>query len=414
MPGVVRNPNPKIVVLRDRGLSAKEIAEEIGMQLRQVQRHLAAARNQGIVSREPVMDGFRVSKNTIRYDRNGDYAGEFVQQKPEIGPEFELPAGHVVKGISAHTDGQGRITNQWIKTKIDVRPVDLVAAIKSAFDDYQGRAEIIPPPAHTDSDLLAVYILTDVHHGMLAWGREAGEDYDLEISAQRILSSMRELIMRSPEASECLILNLGDYFHNNDQTNATPAHKHQLDVDGRFFKVVTTGVKLFQDCVELALQKHDNVRVKCLPGNHDPESSIILTVALSAFYANNPRVTVESEPGTIYYYRFGKTLIAASHGHTMKFDRLAMAMAVDCPKDWGDTFFRVAYTGHIHHETAKEVAGVRAESFNSPAAKDAHAANGGYRSTHSLSCVVHHREHGEVGRYRVNIVPHRVKSRVAA
>jgi hypothetical protein len=32
--------------------------------------------------------------------------------------------------------------------------------------------------------------------------------------------------------------NLGDWYHANDQRNVTPKSKHQLDVDGRWFKVL--------------------------------------------------------------------------------------------------------------------------------------------------------------------------------
>jgi len=38
------------------------------------------------------------------------------------------------------------------------------------------------------------------------------------------------------------------------------------------------------------------------------------------------------------------------------------------------------------------------ESFNTLAGKDSHAANHGYRSNQSLSCVVFHRERGEFAR----------------
>ena len=45
------------------------------------------------------------------------------------------------------------------------------------------------------------------------------------------------------------------------------------------------------------------------------------------------------------------------------------------------------------------------ESFNTIAAKDAHAHGGGYRSGQALNALTFHRERGEIGRHRVNLAP---------
>jgi pantothenate kinase-related protein Tda10 len=63
--------------------------------------------------------------------------------------------------------------------------------------------------------------------------------------------------------------------------------------------VAVTGVALHQDIIELALQKHATVRVRILPGNHDPEISITLQIALAAFYSSNPMVIVELDPSEL-------------------------------------------------------------------------------------------------------------------
>lgn len=82
-----------------------------------------------------------------------------------------------------------------------------------------------------------------------------------------------------------------------------------------------------------------------------------------------------------------------------------MMLATDRAKDWGETVHRSFFFGHIHSETVKEVGTVRVESFNTPAAKDAYAAGGGWRSGRSMSSITFHRKDGEIGRQRVNI-PH--------
>ena len=352
----------------------------------------------------PVLPGFAIKSTSTQLGPDGELEREWVRQAREGGEAFEVPAGHTVKGVSALVDAEGREIVKWVKTKAEDPVFDVVAALRETFEAYRGRARLAPPPAATNDDLLSVYVLTDVHHGMLSWGTETGEDYDIAIGSRRLRACMTDLIAQAPSSSEALILNLGDYFHSNDGTNATPASKHVLDLDSRFYKVVTTGIRLFMDCIDLALQKHDRVRVRCLPGNHDPESSLALTVALSAFYHNDPRVIVEQDPSEFFFHLFGATLIGACHGHRMKPDRMAMSMATMRPKDWGASTFRWFLFGHIHHETVKEVGDVRCESFQTIAAKDSYAASHGYQAGQSLTSVTLHKRRGEIGRHRVNVL----------
>lgn len=239
----------------------------------------------------------------------------------------------------------------------------------------------------------------------MAWAKDAGEDYDLKIGATRLRSCAGRLIAQSPPSKTAIILNLGDWQHTDDAKNMTPRSGNLLDVDGRYFKVLTTGIQLMMDIIELALQKHEKVIVRNLPGNHDPHSSVALTVALGAFYANNKRVTIEQDPSDFFFYRFGATLIGANHGHKMRADAMAMSMAVRRREDWGQTKFHYFYFGHIHHETAKEIGDVRCESFQTLAAKDAHAYSSGYNSGQSITSITIDKDTGEIGRHRVNVGP---------
>lgn len=103
--------------------------------------------------------------------------------------------------------------------------------------------------------------------------------------------------------------------------------------------------------IDLALQKHDQVLVRMLPGNHDQDAALALTVALSVFYSANKRVVVDDDRELHWFMRFGKVLLGATHGHTMKPDRMAMMMATDRAEDWGLTLFKHFFFGHIHHES---------------------------------------------------------------
>jgi len=379
-------------------------AEAAGLPRKTLADRLRMAAERGLMGFDPVLEGFRISKSTTVYDRDGFVERQFVQQKPDAGDAFAIPDGHVVKGVSALLDADGRVTQQWVKTREEQDSERLIEAIRAAFDGYEGRAEAAPCPVETDADLLTVYPIADQHLGLLAYRKEVGEDYDLNIGAARLRQCMAKVVARSPSAKQAIILNLGDYFHADDSRNVTPKSGHTLDVDGRYFKVLTAGVQLMMDCIDLALQRHETVLVRNLPGNHDPHASVALTIALGAFYAREPRVTVDQDPSEFFYHRFGSTLIGAHHGHKAKAEQLAMSMATRRREDWGATDFHVFYTGHVHHFTGKEVAGVRCESFQTLAGKDSYNHSNSYDGGQSLQSITHHRVHGEDGRQRVNFI----------
>jgi hypothetical protein len=353
--------------------------------------------------RDTVKD-FVAVKHSQTFDAEGNVKAESVAFKAPPGPVFEVPSGHTVKGVSALTDPEGRILAQWTKTREDGRSTqDLIKALQEAFAAYEGLGALPEFEGTPESQSLTLYPLPDLHLGMMSWGAETGENYDLKIAETSIRQGMDRLIAASPSSEIAVVLGLGDLFHQNDQSNRTPRSGHQLDVDGRFPKVLRAGVNLMMHIIGRAAQKHPRVIVRILPGNHDPESSLALSVALSVFYAGNIRITIDDSPSPHWYMRHGKVLLAGTHGHTLKPPAMAMLLATDRPSDWGASVYRHMMFGHVHHESAKEIGGVRVESFSSPAAKDAYATAGGYRSGRALNAVTYHSEHGEISRNRVNI-----------
>jgi len=331
---------------------------------------------------------------------------DLVRQSPLATPVGDdlLPPGHVIKGVSTLVDTDGNVRARWVKTR-EGAGAGLTEALRETFEAYRGAAPLVQPPADADDDLLTVYPLPDLHFGMRAWGRETGADYDIEIATDTILASVGSLVAQSRPSRHAVVLGLGDYFHSNDHKMATPASGHLLDVDGRWPKVYRAGAKLATQLVGMVAARHADVEVVWLPGNHDPDAAVCLSVALGLLYDGNPRIRVHEEPGLVWYRRHGRCLLGATHGHTMKPDRMAMMLAADCPEDWGATIYRHMMFGHIHHDTAKEVGPVRVESFSTPAARDAYAQGGGYRSGRALNAITYHATRGEIGRHRVNIAP---------
>lgn len=359
------------------------------------------------IARPP--EGFVITRNSGEYDADGNLQRQFVASKRDSGDPYAVPAGHVVKGESAFLDQDGRLLARWVKTRQEGAGEGLIEGLRAAFAQYAGTAPAIPDPVVSDGRTMTTYPIPDLHIGLYSWGAETGADYDIDIATDVAISGIGTLVEQSRPSENAVVLFLGDYFHQNDSKNATPASGHQLDVDSRWPRVYLAGANLAISIVDRVARKHKNVEVVTLPGNHDQDAAVTLAVALSLFYSSNTRINVNLTPGITWYRRFGNCLLGANHGHTMKTaERMAMAMAVDRSEDWGLSEHRHIFTGHLHHESVKEVAGVRVETMTSPAARDAWNSASGYRSQRALSAVTFDFDNGEVGRHRVAIVPPKI------
>jgi predicted phosphodiesterase len=380
-------------------------AEALDISRGALQHHLKQAALRGMMGTEPVLQGFHISKTTAVLNGDGDIVREFVQQKPERIEPYERMPNHLISGVSALVGADGNIIQQWIKTKAEaVAQLALRDAIMAEFESYRGAAQPIAPPVETYSQIEQYYPICDPHIGMLSWGKQTGKPNDLRIGTERLLAGADRLISLAPPAETAVIIQTGDFFHADNQRNVTEASGHQLDVDGRADKVKLVGVKVLRRMIDLALHKHEKVIVKNLKGNHDPESAAWLNISLGMFYENEPRVEIDLDDGNndIWLHLFGRNYVGATHGHTMKPERMAMVMADDRPDYWGASDYRWMIFGHIHHETVKEVGSVRCESFRQPVPKDAYAHSHGYRAGSSMSSVTLHETGGEIGRHKIN------------
>ena len=114
--------------------ATKAGAKEAGVPLPTFKSRVNVAAARGLLGFKPVLPGFRVSQTTTQQDGAGNVTAEFIQQKPDRGAEFAMPAGQVVKGVSALVDPDGREIVKWIKTREEaLDPATLVAWIKDAF-----------------------------------------------------------------------------------------------------------------------------------------------------------------------------------------------------------------------------------------------------------------------------------------
>lgn len=356
----------------------------------------------------PVPEGYYVKAIKTQFDAEGNTQRQWINA-PRTNAKGELtdqlPSGHTVAGVSTLVSGSGELLAQWVKTRKESETKEemLQRFIEELPSRVPPREGSLPAPTeHGSEELLAVYPLGDPHIGMLSWAPETGEDFDLG-KAQRVMTSaMRELVRRGPRTKSAIIVNLGDFFHSDNEQNRTSRSGHALDVDGRWPKVLQVGIEIMVYMIDQALLHHETVRVVNEIGNHDDHSAMFLSVALNAYYRNEARVVIDMSPSRFHWHRFGKNLLGITHGHNQKHGDLESIMAAERPGDWGETTHRFWYCGHIHHSVKREMRGCMIESFRTLAPRDAWAANVGYRSGRDMNRITLHKEYGEIGREIVN------------
>lgn len=322
---------------------------------------------------------------------------------PEHQMVHPVAPGYAVKGTSTLYGDDGSVRAQWVKTTTDQQAQQ--EAIEAAVLAMSSQLPRVAPRKASgvwSTDLLTAYPIGDPHIGMYSWAAETGEDWDLELARNVHCRAMDALVQAAPATEQAIIVNLGDALHYDSMEAKTPRSGHMLDADGRYAKVIDVAVMTIRQCIESALTKHKSVHVVNVRGNHDETGAMWLARLLAIAYEREPRVTVDVTPSVFNYYRWGKVLIGMHHGHSCKPEKLPGVMAADRASDWGECSWRYWWQGHIHHESKKEYPGVSVESFNTLAAKDAYANDGGWRSGRTMQAIVLHREHGEVARSRVN------------
>lgn len=310
------------------------------------------------------------------------------------------PEGHVLKGVSTMLGPDGEIKAQWYKTDLARQGKD--EALRRLTEDL---ADLVPPrqplPAvseERDDDLLAVYPLGDPHFGMLSWDDETGKSFDIHIAKKNMQAAIDYLVDQGPRAKNAAVISLGDFYHSDNLQNKTVRSGNVLDVDSRWYRILQVGFQSFVGTIEAALLRHEKVHVIVEIGNHDDHSAAFLSIALDAWYRNEPRVTVDKSPAKYHYLKFGRNLIGVTHGDTVKHSDLESIMFHDCKDNIGDTDYRYWYVGHIHHTKKLEYRNCVVESFRTLAPQDAWHHAHGYRSKSDMVKIILHREYGEAYR----------------
>ena len=315
-----------------------------------------------------------------------------------------VPEGFRIRGVSTYYNKEGQLAGQWVKSQVDKEQQEaLVRTFVQSLCESVPPAPLVAASPHVNDDLLCLYPLGDPHFGMRAHAPEAGENFDLDIAEARTKQAVDFLVGAAPPAKTAILLNLGDFFHADDNSGMTRQSGNKLDVDGRHHRVLKVGAWTMVHLIHRLLEKHEIVEVENERGNHDDISALTLTLALSMHFSRNPRVKVNDSPAYFHFREFGVNLLGFTHGDGPKAEMLPGIMAHDEPAAWGRTKHRVFHRGHYHNDKVDDKVGCTVETHRTLAASDAWHRKSGYRSKSSMKVITYHKDLGELGRTQFHV-----------
>lgn len=305
--------------------------------------------------------------------------------------------------IVQHDDGSRDSVFWDARSAVDeVDPVSITDAIKDALSGV-GRAISQPVVTTLAKDICVVFPVADLHMGLLTDAEEVGVDWDSGKAMVAFEATFGELVRRTPDSEVAILAQLGDLTHNDDQRNVTPGHKHQLDVDGRYFRIVRNAVAVMKWSIDLLRQRYPKVVYRGCRGNHDVTTHIAVTIALAEHYRDCAEVEIVDSASEFYVHEFGSNMFVFHHGDKAKPERLLPFLANEWSEVWGRTKHRVTFSGHVHHEWAKEMAGMLFRSVGTIVPRDYHAFSNAYGSTRCLMSFTYDGAGGEIATARVNL-----------
>ena len=344
-----------------------------------------------------------------------------------------------VEGMEMSSGPGGFVKQEWIKSKersVLVKypePTLDKEAIEDTWETFKldaiGHSPAYETPVYSTNPLLvddeptmAVVSINDPHIGMLAWGREVGIPYDLNIATEdyrrAAMGLKRYLALYNIEAIRFVVGH--DLFHADtlgeggkgaQTTKGTPQ-----DIDSRLGKIFTA----VRRSVVGALDEYRlvaPVKAIVVPGNHDAQTIYKFGEVLSAWYRNDDAVEINFGASKRRYDLYGNTVFMHTHGEEFrrKRDNLVSVFATECPVEmWAAAKYREVLVGHNHINMQKIYTGdpaeiewegraTRVRSLPGLTPEDSWHYEQGYKHTRAATIIVYRKSGGVAGLHEVTL-----------
>lgn len=300
-------------------------------------------------------------------------------------------------------DGKDTVLKEPLyQTKVTFRPkkANHIAEMRRLMGEIQAEMPVFNR-VETDARLIeyaAELCLFDLHIGKVG----VGEQWEIDGAISAWKDAFFSLLDQMPTSQiGKYVLPIGNDFIHFDSSKGMTYGGTPVGWGDNWFKMVLAGKELLCQSIEYLAERGD-VIVPVVSGNHDRDTTFSLAEMVAERFRNIPSVKVINTDKMRLYWRFGTNLIGWSHGDTVKFEKLANMMPVECPQDWAATTYRAFHIGHLHQRRRAELNflvgehyGVDVEIIPSLAPKDKwHENNGFVGPMRRATAYVYHAEKG--------------------
>lgn len=283
----------------------------------------------------------------------------------------------------------------------------------SLITELKTISPFVPLKKHsaTQSGKLLEIDIFDPHFGKLAWGKETGEDYDIDIAEERYMTALSSLLQKASafEKIDKILFPIGnDLMHTDTVTKTTTAGTPQ-DVDTRWQKMWLKTRAAVMRGIVMATEVAP-VDIVIVPSNHDFQSIFYLGDLLECYYEKNKNITVDNQPKARKYYRYGKCGIGFTHGNEENIKELPMILLRENQKEWSHVEYMEWHIGHWHKKkqlqfvTADDNKGITLRYLRSLSGADAwHYIKGYIGSIKGAESFIWDKEYGITANFMHNL-----------
>lgn len=356
----------------NQGMSRKDIAIKLGISKDQVFRRIKAARKAERL--DPALLQKLHSRGIV------DLAG--------------LDSGWL---IDRDSDGIGHSLHFYLGR--DEEKISFVDAITEALQEIPVAPLIKQPRQDREAIGNATwFFIADLH---------VGGDYGDDYLKRDYCAAIDDIVARLPPAEKAFMVELGDLLDANDHKGVTPASANPCDVKrDNHLQNTQQAVALMKYGIDRLAEKHQEVEVHLIKGNHDPTAYIAVMLSLEAHYANNPRIHVVVTEAEFRSVAWGTSAFFPSHGDKAKWQELKDVWSDQFADEWAAAkMYRLIPTAHFHHDRKRDLVGAVGEQFRTIHRPNNWAKELGLLSRGSLSAITVHKERGETDRTISNVTP---------
>lgn len=257
-------------------------------------------------------------------------------------------------------------------SKISVKPREFEYTFEDIKDEIQElmKNHKTTPYTHTrysSTGKLLELNISDLHLNKLGYMKGI---YDDELAEKAFFHIINDVLTRTKgEKFEKILFIWSHDFFNVDNMGKTTTAGTPQDTTMRYSDMYKKGREMLIKGIDM-IKQIAPVETVQVGANHDRLTSYTMSEVLHAWYRDDENVTIDNDPLSRKYRRFGKCLIGFSHGNQER-TRLGKIMPSETRKDWGKTLYAEMHAAHVHSEKAvTEDNGVIVRHLSSPSGTD--------------------------------------------